>query len=463
MAASYAVLFKCHFWDSFAQRQLDRLSARVGRGDIYIFIDQTNGIAGEPDHDPALVIRATEADVDALGLARYEHFSQFWFSADYALHLLTRRKPDYDFYVMVEFDLVLNADLDPMIDALEREEVDFVSHPIPEPPIEEFHWLYTAQGVYELSEMRHWLTCIAIFSGRAAHRLFDRRIELSARFRSGELTTWPMCEIAIPTEMNIAGFRMKPLAELGSLQFYQWIPPYDEAALPQLAAGTFVHPVLDAKRFLNNIMRWHPHHPEFFEKESMLWQRFAGAESRQLALPFLFEEERRLGRQEYRGRIIELMHEVGDDAYLAHHGRDGRNVALNKRTWQSSWMGGRPAEPPRGEAVAGVVTGRASFHTDVDARPWWIVDLEHSVAIDEIRVFNRMDVRERADGLTVHISDDLRNWVEVGRHSGPSFGGADGKPLVVKVDASAQFVRVELPRKEYLHLDQVQVIRKLRR
>ena len=462
MAPRYAVLFKCHFWDDFAQRQLERLKARAARADIFIFIDQTNGVVGEVGHDEERVIRATEADLEPLGLASYTQFSQFWFSADYALHILTRRQPDYDYFVMVEFDLVLNRDLDDIIDTIARDEVDFVSHPIPEPPIEQFHWLYTAEGVYEMSEMRHWLTCIAVFSNRAAHRLYERRVELSARYKAGEIPSWPMCELAIPTEMNIGGFKMMPLGELGSLEFYQWTPPYDEASLPALESGTFVHPLLDAKRFLTNIMRWHPKHEEFFDKESMLWRRFGGPASKRLALAFLFDEERQKGRTIYRSRIFELMHEVGDDEFLAFHGRDSRNLALGKRTSQSSWMGGRPEVEPWGEAVVGVVTGRASFHTDADPHPWWMVDLGEVQDVEEVRVFNRMDVRGRADGLTLLVSVDGRAFEEVGQHSGPSFGGADGRPLIVPVGRPARFVRLELPRQEYLHLDQVQVWRAAR-
>lgn len=457
--ASYAVLFKCHFWDEFAQRQLERFKQRTGRGDIYIFLDETNGKIPDPQHDPDRVIRATEADIDVLGLATHGGFSQFWYSADYALHLLTRRVPNHDYYVMVEFDLVLNADLDEMIDRIAREEVDFVGDPIKDPPIEYFHWLSTADGVYALTDMTHWLTCIAVFSRKAATILFDRRLELSGRYKAGDISTWPMCEIAIPTEIRLAGLRMMALGELGSLTFYQWAPPYEEAALPDLSSSTFVHPVLDGKRFLTNIMRWHPDHPALVETDGWLWNRFVSRAAKQSALVFLFEEERRHGRRQHRDRIVALMHQVGDDAFLNHHGLDSRNIARGKWTTQSSWLGGRRWDEPVGEAVSGVVTGTASFHTEADERPWWMVDLATPSPIEEVRVFNRMDVRSRADGLVVSISDDLREWRDVARHEGRSFGGTDGNPFVAIVGQTARFVRLELTRREYLHLDQVQVIR----
>ena len=460
--ARYAVLFKSHFWDDFVQRQLDRLKTRVG-GDVFVFIDESKGPAHGVQHDPARVLRATQADIEQLGLACADHASQYWFSADYALHLLTRREPDYAYYVTVEFDLVVQIDLDPVIERLDRENIDFVGQPILDPPIEQFHWLPSAIGVYELSDMRHWLTCISIFSRRAAAALFERRRDLSDRFRAGEITTWPMCEIAIATEMSIGGFRMMELSEFGPLDFYQWAPPYDESSLPRLAAGAFVHPLLDGNRFVAKMLQWHTDHEAFLDKDGPVWQRFGNDATRRLVLPLLFDEERRRGRLSYRSRIIELMHEVGDDAYLAHHGRDGRNLALNKRTMQSSSINGPPPPELSNEAVAGVVTGTASFHTEADDRAWWMVDLERPAAIEEVRVFNRMDVPARADGLVVLTSDDLRDWREAGRHEGPSFGGADGRPLVIPVGQAARFVRVELPGRDYLHLDQVQVMRPGRR
>ena len=461
--ARYAVLFKSHFWDDFVQRQLDRLRTRVGRGDVFVFVDETKGLAADVRHDPAFVIRAREDDIEPLGLACIDHSSQFWFSADYALHLLTRRAPDYDAIVMVEFDAVVQVDLDPLVDALERDGIDFVGQPILDPPIEQFHWLPSAAGIYDMADMRHWLTCVSVFSRRAAQGLFDRRLALSARYRAGEITTWPMCEIAIPTEMHLGGFRMRALEEFGSLAFYRWAPPYDEAALPTLSTGAFIHPVLDANRFAAKTLQWHSDHESFFDRDSPVWDGFGSDESRRLVLPVLFDEERRKERMSNRSRIIELMHELGDDAYLAHHGRDGRNLALDKPTTQSSWINGRPPPGLTNETVAGVVTGTGSFHTEADERAWWMVDLQACAPIEEVRVFNRMDVPGRADGLVVLTSSDLRNWHEVGRHEGPSFGGSDGRPLVVPVGHAARFVRVELPGVEYLHLDQVQVIRPRRR
>lgn len=41
-AGTYAVLFRTHFWDSYVERQYQRVRAKVGRGDLFILVDETS-------------------------------------------------------------------------------------------------------------------------------------------------------------------------------------------------------------------------------------------------------------------------------------------------------------------------------------------------------------------------------------------------------------------------------------
>ena len=60
-----AVIFRTHFWDAFAARQFQRLTQKVGGGDVYVLVDETNGPVEGIPHDK--VVRMTETDVLALG------------------------------------------------------------------------------------------------------------------------------------------------------------------------------------------------------------------------------------------------------------------------------------------------------------------------------------------------------------------------------------------------------------
>ena len=111
-------------------------------------------------------------------------------------------------------------------------------------------------------------------------------------------------------------------------------------------------------------------------------------------------------------------------------------------------------------ACDGLRTGRWGFHTDLEENPWWQVDLGRAVPLDEVMVYNRCDgSQERAFNLIVLTSVDGKEFTETYRHDGtPFYGSPDNRPLVVDLAGrKARYVRVQLPGKTYLHLDEVEV------
>ncbi len=137
------------------------------------------------------------------------------------------------------------------------------------------------------------------------------------------------------------------------------------------------------------------------------------------------------------------------------------HLAQEKPAEQSSlcaWSYFDGANGPGG-GVDGGITGRFGFHTDIEDAPWWQVDLEAAQALNEVRIYNRMDSgRERSRTLQVLLSDDGSAWRLVHDQGGYTFGGADGRPLrVMLAGQSARYVRLQLAERAYLHLDKVQV------
>jgi hypothetical protein len=142
------------------------------------------------------------------------------------------------------------------------------------------------------------------------------------------------------------------------------------------------------------------------------------------------------------------------------------NLALRKPADQSSicdWSLGRTTRDDAANAVSGRITGTCQQHTDLDDHPWWQVDLEGKALVHEIRVFNRMDspgVRARLQPLALDISADGTGWQRVLVHQGnPAPGGIDGDPLRVSANPpiETRFLRLTILRRDYLHLDQVEV------
>jgi len=137
------------------------------------------------------------------------------------------------------------------------------------------------------------------------------------------------------------------------------------------------------------------------------------------------------------------------------------NVALNKPATQSSvsrWS--KPDEAA--SAVNGIKSGEQSFHTELEANPWWQVDLGKSYALTSLSIFNRgqkgSPIADRAKSLTVLLSGDQTEWEKI-YSGGLSFGGVlDNTPLIVNAQGKiARYVRLQLEEKNYLHLDEVEI------
>lgn len=135
--------------------------------------------------------------------------------------------------------------------------------------------------------------------------------------------------------------------------------------------------------------------------------------------------------------------------------------ARQSSTCQYSWHDD-PAIDAEG-ANNGVVTGSYGFHTDIENRPWWSVDLGRATPLREIVVFNRMGdtaVMERAGRLQITTSIDGSTWEElVSYDTLVKFGGADGNPLRVLTNrlVTAQHVKLELLGRDYFHLDEIEI------
>lgn len=113
--------------------------------------------------------------------------------------------------------------------------------------------------------------------------------------------------------------------------------------------------------------------------------------------------------------------------------------------------------------MSGNITAGFSFHTRVEDRPWWRLDLETTSLVSEIRLFNRLSseiLARRAYALEILLSNDGETWdVVFSKDDNTYFGGVDGRPLICSLSppVAARWVQVQLKTRDYLHLAQVQV------
>lgn len=144
----------------------------------------------------------------------------------------------------------------------------------------------------------------------------------------------------------------------------------------------------------------------------------------------------------------------------------GRNLALSCKADQSSvspWSRERTTEADAARVVSGNWTNEYNNHTNLDERPWWRVDLGRKASIVQVNVHNRrgsIDVMHRLQNFEIHVSDDDRSWQCVFRKTDNSL--VHGHRLMPFVwcgpqPVSGRFVRIQLPKRTYLHLEQVEI------
>jgi len=255
-ASTYAVLFRTHIWDEYVERQYQRLRATVGRGDLFILVDETSRPVSIPHPN---VVSHTQASVLDMGLSGAGHGNMLWFNGDYPLYFFYRQHDNYDFYIMTEYDVAVQRPLDGIVDQMAQDGTDLVGVPNTD-AVADWPLTHTCQDAYVHDEIKKCLICISMYSNRAVRRLYERRVEMSHLQKAGLMPHWPYCEAFISTEVALAGFKMTSLAEFGPISRYDWSPAVVESDLPLLADQAFVHPVLDAQRFVQHTMKnlWPP-------------------------------------------------------------------------------------------------------------------------------------------------------------------------------------------------------------
>jgi hypothetical protein len=107
----------------------------------------------------------------------------------------------------------------------------------------------------------------------------------------------------------------------------------------------------------------------------------------------------------------------------------------------------------------GIKNGEWGFHTGDSTDPWWQVDLGAAHDLGRVVIWNRRSAAARATRIEVLLSDDGRQFRTVYQHDGTVFGGVgDDKPLAVDLKSQpGRFVRLTVPGKNRLHLDEVEV------
>lgn len=147
-----AVVFKAYAWDAFVERQARRLAEVAGGLDFYVLIDETGGPVGPVPFDR--VIRFTCADLEAAGLAmRFGLGGVLWWNPDYAHYHFLAQCPNYDHYLFIEYDCVVQDSLPNFVTHAISRGADLIALPIKR-PFDLWHWRPYQADVYRPDEVK---------------------------------------------------------------------------------------------------------------------------------------------------------------------------------------------------------------------------------------------------------------------------------------------------------------------
>ena len=265
--ANYAVVLTTYAWDLFVNRQCRLNAAQVDTGDFYVLVDTTRG----PVHIPNRynVVSIDPGTISRMGLVQRFNKALFWHNLDYLFIYFYTLHREYDYYIFLDYDALLDVEADSLVSRLRADRVDLLANPI-RTKIED--WVYTRQHrrEYPVELIQAYELFIVALSNRALAHLLRRRQQLSTAYRDQEAWFWPFCEAFVPTELAKAGFKIAPLSAYGSVERCTWWPPILETSVPAKRPAGFLHPVLDGPRYARSILRHSPN-LEFFHPRSRLW------------------------------------------------------------------------------------------------------------------------------------------------------------------------------------------------
>ena len=263
----YAVVFRVHFWDDYARRQLQRLIARVRHGHVFVLADTTKQRIENIDHDR--VVYVNEDATAAMGLISAGIGPNFWFNGDYPLYYFASLVVDYDYIICYEYDVLIDFDIDEFVARVAQREADFVALTKGSPP-SQWTMRYTCEKYYPPASIVYKLFSFSLFSKQALGKLYARRVAMAEMYSPSDPGSWPFCEGFIATELQVAGLKTCELSEFVDVSDYDYWPPYYERDVPDLLRGAITHPVLDRGRYIESIFRYPTGATAYFNPKSLL-------------------------------------------------------------------------------------------------------------------------------------------------------------------------------------------------
>ncbi len=446
---TYVAAFRAYDWSPDIEALAHRFFAACPGARHVVLADETRGPL---PNQPFEKVSHTD-DTSRFGLPNHPQGRSLWYNVDYGLYFLAEALPGYDYYVVSESDLAVNLPLTDMVETARRESIDFIARDCrPADP----EWIAQFGGAEVFVSPWRSLLFFMVLSARAIALLLAARQMLARRRLEGQVAIWPFCEMFVPSVLvKMQGVTMADVARFADVENLNYRPRVSINDPRSSAPGSLVHSVLGSDKFI----------AETIEDLGATTYLQPGTKLHQ---ELRYEPPERVIAQ-VRAEFIK----TGDRVSLAaldqaHPERSAppmssSDIALGKPALSSSvsaWS--RHPDPARDAGVANGATlpDDFAFHTDLEDRPWWIVDLTEEYVVDAVEIVNRAAIPDKFRQFTIESSRDGQGWhTRLTKWTLEPVSADPAQPW--RLDLSdpfvARFVRIRLLGRDTLHLRRVRI------
>ena len=451
MPPSYAAIFRTHVWDEGVRDMAERARACCGSGRFVVAADETRS----PLQVGTFEKLSHTDDFSDYGLPSVPADKVLWWNADYPLYAARRALPDSDYYVMFEYDVFLNCDVDRMVRQCAENKVDFVGSFMS--PIGADHFFAESASAM-VGDLWWAFIPFTIVSGRAIDEMLQIRQTLAAKLATEQISQWPYCEAFMPTVVaqrtEFISWGLDRLIDTSLLAGRPFISIRD----PRLSKAEFIaHPVMSGQRFIKALISEQPPGSHYMSDGRL--------------------------RPELQHEILDDLRAVFGDQIQNQRNPDGSwwvaesivppepeivrpwiDLAYGKPATQSShsrWSRGASAEEDAALANRDPLPDECAFHTDAEENPWWQVDLLEICVVERIEIVNRVQFPLRFLHFRIDASRDGENWTTCFSKNDNAMVSSDPNyparfTLVHQIHA--RFIRIMQLGTDCLHLRRVRVL-----
>lgn len=447
MESNYNVVLalRTHFWDQYIEYIAQKLNGSTSLCDFVIVADETNSTFDCGSYNKV----SHTSDISDLGIEYLPEFN-LWYNGDYPLYVLMDTYKDADYFIMVENDVLVNKNIDPIIKYVHENKIDVIFYEFDGTSGWAPEWEQTLKESFDVTKKCFFP--FLLVSRRVVEHLHKRRKDIVSNYKNGQIKEFPYCEGFIASAINEIkdSIKISSLEEFFDIHHFTFTDPYYILDPEANKFGSICHPVrghdFSSRRYIN----------EVFIENSILRKGLSLIDPN-LFYENLFERVKMMGNLDKMIRFTDIA--VQNKWILR---PEPINWALGAKAWTSSissWSIHDTIEAEGAAACDGNINKDYAFHTSEEQSPSLTIELDRNIQCRHIYIYNRLSFSERAEKIKIETSIDNLNWDVVASYrEGIAFGGSDGNPLIITLDfKEVRYIKISLLEENIFHLVQVEV------